>query len=419
MALRKISCIIFAGLVMLAASTPSSRADQIRDRQWWVAGMGIQKAREISNGDGVKVCIIDSGIDAKHPDLAEAKFIDGKDLSGGGRPDGLKPYGDHRGDHGTGMAVNVAGSGHGPGLADGLVGAAPKSSIISVSWGQEDGGDSPIVRGIRYCADAGAKVINLSVTAGSAKIGAAVAYAQSKDVVLVAAAGNDGEEIAANWSGMFGVIQVGGVDSNFQRDSSSSWGGPRKKLGGKITSMGIGVCGPFAESSNPRVKIPQATINGAYKESMGTSVAASVVAGAVATVRGKFPELDAPNVINRIIETAKTTGTKGTPNADCGWGVVDVYAALTAIVPKVNNNPLGQMSEGCYSADRGIFNVKSMGLWDPSYKPDAQSPARPSGSPAMSAEPAGGAPVGLIVGVVGVGSALVGGVYWWLRRRRA
>ncbi|WP_219108856.1 S8 family serine peptidase, partial [Austwickia sp. TVS 96-490-7B] len=371
----------------------------------------------MSQGEGVKVCVVDSGVDPTHPDLRDVTFAGGKDMSGGGTPDGLKPYKDYRGAHGTGMAAYISGTGHGPGKSAGIIGAAPKATLISVSWGDDIRRD-PIPEAVKYCAEAGAKVINLSIGGSGKQLESAVALAESKDVVLVAAVGNDGKKIHAGWSRVFGTLLVGGVTENLQRHELSTWGEPKRNELKGVYSQGVGVCGPFATSSRPEVKVPQAVPGGGYEDEMGTSVATAVVTGVVAAVRAKYPEMDAANVINRVIKTAKKSGSGPVPTPDCGWGVVDAAAALTADVPKVDSNPLGQMDDKAFNSHREIFGVKSMGLWDPSYKPDAQSPARPSGSPAMSAEPAGGASVGLIVGVVGVGSALVGGVYWWLRRRQ-
>ncbi|WP_219108420.1 S8 family serine peptidase [Austwickia sp. TVS 96-490-7B] len=381
--------------------------------------MHIKQSLSLSRGAGVKICLIDSGVDAKHPDLQGVKFAGGKDMTGGGSPDGLQPHENHVGDHGTGMAVNIAGRGHGPNGSEGMLGAAPDAEIMSVSFGAAPPGPDPVTEGIKYCADSGAKVISLSLSGATNGIDSAIAYAQSKDAAIIAATGNDGKNQFYGWDDKFGVLLVGGVDKDLKRNEKSNWGKPKSNSLKGVYSQGVGVCGPFSASSEPRVEIPQAIPGGGYKMSSGTSVATAVVAGVVAAVRSKHPDLDAANVINRVIKTAHKSGSGDVPNADCGWGVVDAEAALTADVPKVDSNPLGQMDDKSENLKRTIFGVKSMGVWDPSYQPDAQSPAKPSGSTAISAEPVSGPPVGLIVGVMGVCGALMGGVYWWLRRRHA
>ncbi|WP_219108418.1 S8 family serine peptidase [Austwickia sp. TVS 96-490-7B] len=407
-----------AGVVWSMSVSPVW-ADNIRDRQWWISAMNIDKSLLISRGAGVKICLIDSGVDTKHPDLQGVKFAGGKDMTGGGSPDGLQPHKNLVGDHGTGMAVNIAGRGHGPNGSEGMLGAAPDAEIMSISFGSAPPGPDPVTEGIKYCTDSGAKVISLSLSGATNGIDAAISYAQSKDVAIVAATGNEGDQLFGGWTEQFGVLLVGGVDKNLKRDKKSNFGKPNSNSLMGVYSQGVGVCGPFSASSEPRVEIPQAIPGGGYKMSSGTSVATAVVAGVVAAVRSKHPDLDAANVINRVIKTAQKSGSGDVPNADCGWGVVDADAALTADVPKVDSNPLGQMDDKSKNAKRTISGVKSMGVWDPSYQPDAQSPAKPSGPTAISAEPVSGPPVGLIVGVVGACAALAGGAFWgWRRLRR-
>uniref|UniRef100_UPI001C56C752 S8 family serine peptidase n=1 Tax=Austwickia sp. TVS 96-490-7B TaxID=2830843 RepID=UPI001C56C752 len=152
--------LITAGLAC-GAAVPAHAGDQVRDRQWWITPMGIDRTLSLSQGSGVTICLVDSGIDTTHPDLTGVRFTGGKDLSGIGAPDGLKPItGEHDADHGTSMAVNIAGRGHGPNGKEGLIGAAPNAAIISVSFGTTHSTvDDSIATAIRYCADRGAKVI--------------------------------------------------------------------------------------------------------------------------------------------------------------------------------------------------------------------------------------------------------------------
>jgi hypothetical protein len=84
--------------------------------------------------------------------------------------------------------------------------------------------------------------------------------------------------------------------------------------------------------------------NGSHIQWSGTSAAAPIVSGLVALVRAEFPDLDAANVINRVIKTADPNG-QAVPSPLYGYGLIDPVAALAADVPKVEENPLGSLAE--------------------------------------------------------------------------
>src|SRR2546430_290346 len=107
--------------VMLAA--PPAAADSIRDRQWHLKYLNIDAAHAVSQGDGVVVAVVDSGVNGNHPDLA-GNVLNGVDVSGTGAPNGLED----RDGHGTAMAGLIAGHGHGNG--DGVLGIAPHAKIF-------------------------------------------------------------------------------------------------------------------------------------------------------------------------------------------------------------------------------------------------------------------------------------------------
>nr|WP_219106650.1 S8 family serine peptidase [Austwickia sp. TVS 96-490-7B] len=339
--------------------------------------MGITRSLSISKGEGVRVCVVDTGVDAKHPDLAGVKFVDGTDLSGKGAPDGLKPLDGH----GTAMTVNIVGNGQ-----SGLLGAAPNSDIISVtvpSRSEHKSTSQPIEgTAIKHCVDKGAKVISVSRSGGATHKIDAVEYAQKKDVVVVGSSGNDGVEGDISWGANFGTISVSGVDENNQLDPRANFGAPVTRANGDKITMGVALCGPYAKSAKPEVGVPQAVPGGGYTNSDGTSIATSVVAGVVAAVRAKYPQMDAANVVNRVLKTAKKSGEGAVPTPQCGWGVVDAYAALTADVPPVAANPLGQLGDDCVDGTRDVKGVRSMGEWDPEFKPTCSATG-------LNAEPAG------------------------------
>ncbi|GAB79481.1 putative peptidase, partial [Austwickia chelonae NBRC 105200] len=245
-----------------------------RELSWWITGLGVDRSVTVSRGAGVKVCVIDSGIDATHQDLVGVRFEGGTDVSGKGAPDGLKPDTDH----GTGMAAYIAGRGSGPGRSQGIIGAAPDATIISVSssvFGMTQG--EVVVKSIRYCLAQGAKVINMSQAGGldNEKTRAFI-EAQEKDVVIVVAAGNDGQTERTAWREAFGALQVGGVTADLQIHPKSNRGIYKKD--GLVYGQGNGVCGPFAVKVGE--PIPGASPSGGYSKHGGaTSGATAVVSG--------------------------------------------------------------------------------------------------------------------------------------------
>src|SRR5205823_4102469 len=183
---RLVSVGVVLGLLVAAVGWPSAAvADSIRDAQWYLRFLDVARAHQISQGTGVVVGVVDTGVDGTHPDLA-GNVAQGAEVFFGNK--GGNGWTDEDG-HGTAMAGLIAAHGHGPGNADGVLGIAPKATILPVRAGIVNSATGP---GIRWATDHGARVISLSVgdTDQSAENERAVAYAIQHDVVLVAAAGN-------------------------------------------------------------------------------------------------------------------------------------------------------------------------------------------------------------------------------------
>jgi type VII secretion-associated serine protease mycosin len=338
-------CTLATGLF----AAPAAHADEWRDKQYWLAESGITKAWEVSKGAGVKVAVIDSGVDAKHPDLKGA-VVGGYDASGSGQPDGQKVVGSKT-EHGTLVATMLAGRGHQPADAtaspspgpavvppDGIVGVAPEAQILSVStWlgstnpsGKSD--QDQIPEAVRWAVDNGAKVINISLGSTTPQWpqswDAAFLYAEQKDVVIVAAAGNRvGGNIQVGAPATIpGVLTVAGLDRKGTASVDAS-------------SQGISI-GVAAPAENLLGGVP----GGSYAEWAGTSGSTPIVAGVAALIRSKWPEMSAKQVINRIVATAKDAGAPG-KDPLYGFGVLNAEAALKDKVPEVTANPLGSIAE--------------------------------------------------------------------------
>lgn len=325
----------FAAALALAASlvvaSPAS-ADQVRDREYWLDDYGIRTAWNSTRGEGVTIAIIDTGVDSSVPELAGA-VIGGADFSGIGSPDGQQPVGSEGSEHGT-MVASLA-VGRGTGAGSGVIGAAPAASVLSISIGFGEGrvsSDEQIAAAVRFAVDRGAAVINMSLTRNTRdwpeSWDDAFLYAMEHDVVVVAAAGNRGSgtnEVGAPAT-MPGVLTVAGVDVSGEASFDAS-------------SQGITI-GVSAPSEDLVGVVP----GGEHVLWNGTSGAAPIVAGIVALVRSAHPELDAANVINRVIATARDAGAPGT-DPIYGFGLVDASAAVTAQVPAVTANPMGDLAE--------------------------------------------------------------------------
>lgn len=328
---------------------PAAQADAYRDKEYWLAESGITKAWEVSKGAGVKVAVIDSGVDAQHPDLKGA-VTGGFDASGAGTPNGQKSIG-AKPEHGTLVATMLAGRGHQPASAspspspapagagpDGMIGVAPEAEILSVStWlgsanpaGKSD--QDQIPEAVRWAVDNGAKVINISLGSATPQWpqswDAAFLYAEQKDVVIVAAAGNrvGGNLQVGAPATIPGVLTVAGLDRKGAASVDAS-------------SQGISI-GVAAPAENLLGGLP----GGGYAEWAGTSGATPIVAGVAALIRSKWPEMSAKQVINRIVSTAKDAGPAG-KDPLYGFGVLNAEGALKDSVPEAAVNPLGSISD--------------------------------------------------------------------------
>ncbi|MBH0117538.1 S8 family serine peptidase [Salinibacterium sp. NG253] len=320
-----------ASLASLLVATPA-HADAVRDQEYWLQEYGIEAAWKTTKGAGVTIAVIDTGVDGSVDELAGV-VTGGTDFSGQGSANGQTPVGDDNPAHGTLVASLAAG--RGTGTDAGVIGAAPAANIMAISIGFTGGAissDDQIALAVRYAVDQGADVINLSLTRETLdwplSWDSAFLYAMDNDVVVVAAAGNRGSGTASVGAPatMPGVLTVAGVDVNGVASFNASTQG--------IT---IGVAAPSED-------LVGVAPGGSHVLWNGTSGATPIVAGIVALVRAAHPELDANNVINRIVSTAHDTGAPGA-DAIYGFGLIDAEAAVTENVPLVDENPMGSLAE--------------------------------------------------------------------------
>lgn len=316
-----------AGLALaslfVGVAAPPAAADAVRDRQWGLTSLRAEEAWGTTKGDGITVAVLDTGVDPTQPDLA-GQVLEGTDLVGMGAVQGDRAWARH----GTAMAGIIAGHGHGSFGLKGILGVAPEAKILPVRVileeadpGRNKARDSKggaLAEGIRWAADHGADVINLSLGDDSsaahheAAEDEAVQYALGKGVVVVASAGNGGKEgDRVSYPAAYpGVIAVTAVDKKNRKASFStrSW---------------------YATVSAPGVGIVIADPDRSYYEGWGTSAAAAFVSGAVALVRATHPDLS-PAQIKKLLEDTASASPRGGRDDSRGFGLVDPVAALQA-----------------------------------------------------------------------------------------
>ncbi|MDX6259730.1 MAG: hypothetical protein QOH84_1418, partial [Kribbellaceae bacterium] len=253
-------------------------------------------------GSGVKVAVLDTGVDANHPDL-QGKVKEAEDFSGS--PTGPE---DHFG-HGTHVAATIAGTGAGAGGT--RKGVAPKADLLIGKVLGDDGYgyDSSIIAGMEWAAASGAKVVNMSLgggpTDGTDPLSQAVDRITAESGTLfVVAAGNDGADQSIGTPGTAqSALTVGAVDRNDQLADFSSRG-PRLGDNGlkpEITAPGVDIVAARAAGT-----IMGDPVDDLYTAASGTSMATPHVAGSAALLAQAHPDWKADQLKNALVSTAKT-----------------------------------------------------------------------------------------------------------------
>ncbi|MFI9830084.1 type VII secretion-associated serine protease mycosin [Streptomyces sp. NPDC051913] len=316
-----VSALLAASLALVPATT--AHADGIRAKQWALEAMHTQEAWQTTKGKGVTVAVLDTGVEDDHPDLV-GNVLEGKDMVGFGADRGDRAWARH----GTAMAGIIAGHGHGYANGDGVMGIAPEAKILPVRVILEDGDSArgkarntrgnALAEGIRWAADHGADVINLSLGDDSKSAhpepaeDEAVQYALKKGVTVVASAGNGGEkgDHISYPAAYPGVIAATAVDRYGTRASFSTrrW---------------------YATVAAPGDDVVIADPDHKYYEGWGTSAAAAFVSGAVALVKAAHPGLT-PAQVKKLLEDTARDAPVGGRDDSRGYGFVDPAAALKA-----------------------------------------------------------------------------------------
>ncbi len=326
----------------LAVAGPAS-ADQARHRQLWVlSALDVPAAWRLTQGRGVIVAVIDSGVDPSVSDL-RGSVITGPDYSGVRTP----PSNPNWGAHGTWMASLIAGHGHGRGARNGILGVAPKAKILSIRvitdvtdpgyhayrHEPEWRGQGELAKAIRFAVRHGADVISMSLGYGawSLDVRAALQYALSHRVVVVASSGNAGTthmvqshgnapySFPADYPGVIGVAAVtqAGQPAYFSSENLS------------------------VQVAAPGVNVPAQGRGSKYWIVSGTSPACALTAGVAALIRSKYPKLTAAQVRSAITQSTSNRPRRGYDD-QVGFGTVDAAAALRMAGRLAKQVPGGQ-----------------------------------------------------------------------------
>ncbi|MEW1660619.1 type VII secretion-associated serine protease mycosin [Streptomyces sp. NPDC093707] len=286
--------------VSLGFLAPGAAAEGKRSRQWYLDAMQAEHMWQTSTGEGITVAVIDSGVDDSIPEL-RGQLLPGRDFSGEGRGANFDSEG-----HGTSMAMIIAGKRSG----DGTWGLAPGTKILPI---RSLGGNWTVnmAQSIRFAADQGAKVINIS-RGGPASVLAekvlqpAIDYANQKGSLIFVATGNDGAKgNAPDYpSRLPGVVGVGAVDKTL-----------------KVAKFSV--YGPQVALAAPGVEIPtRCTKDLLDCETWGTSDATAIASASAALIWSAHPDWTNNQVLRVMMETAGKPEDGKVPSKYLGYGIV-------------------------------------------------------------------------------------------------
>ncbi|MEU4622158.1 S8 family peptidase [Actinoplanes sp. NPDC023801] len=288
-------------------------SDPYRSQQWDLAKMRVAEGWQKSTGSGVTVAVIDTGVDSSHPDLA-ANVLRGYDAVANRA--GVITDGNGHGTHVAGTIAAVTGNNAG------VSAVAPDARILPVKVLSDNGSgySSDTAEGIVWAADNGAKVINMSLggPSRSTAVSNAIAYARSKGVTVVAAAGNERQSGSpTSYPGADqGVIAVAATTS---ADGIASYSNAGSYV--DVAAPGSGILSTY----------PMRLGNG-YASLNGTSMASPHVAAVAALLKAYQPLLTPDQIEAALEKSAVDLGTRGF-DSDYGNGRVDAAAALTVVTP--------------------------------------------------------------------------------------
>ena len=281
-----------------AAALPALGGDPA---QYALTKLRLQEAHSLTKGNNILVAVIDSGIDAGHPEL---RGVIAGTYDALGKAE--KPH-----THGTAMAGTIAARSR-------LMGVAPAARILAIrAFGaisvSAQATTFAIIKGLEHAMAQNARIVNMSFAGPmDPGLGRSLAAARSRGIVLVAASGNLGEKAPPQYPAADpNVIAVSATDAN------------DKLFRGSVRGRHIAVAAPGVD-----ILVPAPNAN--YDVTTGTSVAAAHVSGVIALILERKPDLDPDSVRKILLATARDLGAVG-PDPEFGAGLADAYQALISL----------------------------------------------------------------------------------------
>lgn len=398
--------LLASGLVAAAVTLvpEPAGADGVRDQQWYLEYLNVGRAHELSQGEGITIAVLDSGVDGTHPDL-EGNVLPGLDtyaaVTGAASPgDG---WNDVNG-HGTEVTGVLAGHGHGADNSDGVLGIAPKATILPYKvWGFGESDDPLADLGRGPEAEA---AMDMAIED---------ALAQGADIISMSLGGLYSDQVfRAIEAGKIVVVSAGNAPTDFvitaPPDAVSVGSvGPD----GLISDFSVRGTGPdagmgFVWLTAPGEDMTTTDPGGGYDTAFGTSLATPVVSGAAALVWSKYPELTGPEVIDHLVSTSIDKGAPGR-DEEYGYGDLDLVKALETVPTTTTTAPTTTVCGPVRPRGEGpdVCQV-------PTRVPDETAAAEPLGG--------GGSDTARTGSLVAAGVAMVAAIGFsalFLKRRRA
>jgi subtilisin family serine protease len=327
---------VAAGIALAAPAGAAAAPDPLLAQQWALtnpAAIGAAEAWTQSSGAGALVAVLDTGIQLDHPDLAANVWTNPREVPGNGRDDdadgivddvhGANMFdasgrvADDNG-HGTHVAgIIAANRGNGVGGA----GLAPRATILPVKVldAAMAGSTDVLARGIRYAADRGARIINVSVNSASAPpdVGAAVADAGRRGAIVVASAGNDGRNIDLLPSYPAALPDRAILSVAAASPSGNLW---------NLSNTGL----IAVDIAAPGEHIVSTALGSSYSMRMGTSAAAPFVSASLALLAAARPDASMGALRDVLLATARHSNLLAALN---GGRALDVGAAMHRVLP--------------------------------------------------------------------------------------
>ncbi|MFI2368670.1 type VII secretion-associated serine protease mycosin [Streptomyces sp. NPDC018833] len=316
------------GLPMTTAAADDTQCTfpgkKYEGRPWSLQRVLLDELWKQSTGKGVRVAVIDTGVDVRNPQLTKAVDTksgvnlipkNAKDDNGNKIERGKENGTTDTVGHGTKVAGIIAAR---PAKGTGFVGLAPNATIIPIQQNDADGRGTAetLAQAIRHAIDERADVINISQDTANAvepapALKQAVDAALARDIVVVASAGNDGlgGNVKRTYPASYdGVLAVASSDRNNERAQFSQ-------------------SGDFVGVAAPGVDMISTVPGGGHCADTGTSFSAPYVAGLAALVKAKHGDWTQEQIVAQIQQTAERS-IAGHDRL-VGWGVVDPVRALT------------------------------------------------------------------------------------------